>query len=61
MATEILKRKIYDRLLRWKRVSAGKTAALIQGAPRTGKSLLAEEFAKKEYRSYIRIDFATVS
>lgn len=33
---------------------------IIEGARRVGKSYIAEEFAKKEYRSYILIDFAQV-
>ena len=51
-----MKRKIYDKLLAWKK-SGGKTALLIDGARRVGKSYIAEEFAKAEYRSYIMIDF----
>lgn len=53
----IFKRKLYDRLLEWKRVQNGKTAILIEGARRVGKSTLVEQFAKKEYESYILIDF----
>ena len=41
-----MKRKIYDSLLRWKNRSNGKTALLIDGARRVGKSYIAEEFAK---------------
>lgn len=52
-----MKRKIYDRLLDWKESSKGKTAILIDGARRVGKSYIAEEFARNEYRSYILIDF----
>ena len=52
-----MKRKIYDRLLDWKRNSAGTTAVLIDGARRVGKSYVANLFAKQEYRSYIIIDF----
>ena len=54
-----MKRKMYDTLLAWKERSRGQSAALIQGAPRVGKSFVAEEFAKKEYGSFIRIDFST--
>ena len=53
-----MKRKMYNRLLQWKEHSRGRTALLIQGAPCVGKSYLAEQFAKNEYDSYIRIDFA---
>ena len=48
-----MRRKAYDSLLAWKNGSAGKTALLVQGARRVGKSYIVEEFAKKEYRSYI--------
>ena len=58
MTERIFKRKIYDRMLEWKRNDNGKTALLIQGARRVGKSTIAEEFAKKEYGSYILIDFS---
>ena len=49
----MFKRKIYDKMLEWKRDSNGKTALLIEGARRVGKSTVAEEFARKEYESYI--------
>lgn len=57
----MFKRKIYDKLLEWKRESDGKTAMLIEGARRIGKSTVAEEFAKNEYETYILIDFSTAS
>ena len=53
-----MKRKIYDKLLEWKREKDGKTALLIEGARRIGKSYIAEKFAKNEYDSYIIIDFS---
>lgn len=56
-----LKRKIYQNLLNWKNSSKGSTAIMIDGARRVGKSYVAEEFAKNEYKSYIIIDFANVS
>lgn len=56
--TLIFKRKIYDTMLQWKRERNGETALLIKGARRVGKSTIAEEFAKREYESYIAIDFA---
>jgi len=59
MANRIFKRKIYDKLLKWKAERAGKTAILIQGARRVGKSTVVEEFAKREYLSYILIDFSS--
>ena len=54
----IFKRKIYQNLLKWKQESNGQTALLIEGPRRVGKSTIAEEFAKKEYDSYILIDFS---
>ena len=57
----MFKRKIYDKLLEWKRESDGKTALLIEGARRIGKSTVAEEFARNEYETYILIDFSTAS
>ena len=61
MAKLVFKRKIYDRMLQWKQLSAGKSALLVQGARRIGKSTIVEEFAKKEYHSYILIDFNKAS
>lgn len=57
----IFKRKLYDDMLRWKNERKGKTALLIKGARRVGKSTLVEQFAKQEYKSYIIIDFTNVS
>ena len=54
----MLKRKIYNTLLTWKNKSQGKTALLIDGARRVGKSFIAEEFAKNEYKSYILTSFS---
>ncbi len=54
----VLKRKIYDKLLSWKKECNGKKAILVEGARRIGKSTICEEFGKKEYKSYILIDFA---
>ncbi|PID67077.1 MAG: ATPase [Fusobacteriales bacterium] len=51
-------RSIYNELLDWKSSSNGKTALLIEGARRIGKSYIAKYFAEKEYKSYIIIDFA---
>ena len=53
----MLRRKIYDELVAWKKNSNGATALMIDGARRVGKSFIAEEFAKTEYKSYILIDF----
>lgn len=53
----IFKRKLYNRMLQWKADRQGKTALLIEGARRVGKSTLVVSFAEKEYESYILIDF----
>ncbi len=53
-----LNRKAYSKLLEWKNASNDSKAILIKGARRVGKSYLAEEFAKNEYKSYILIDFS---
>lgn len=55
------KRKMYDTMRKWKSERNGDTALLIQGARRIGKSTIAEEFARHEYKSYILIDFSKVS
>lgn len=57
----MFKRKIYSKMLEWKQESDGRTALLIEGARRIGKSTVVEEFAKNEYESYILIDFAKAS
>ncbi|MFA7673777.1 MAG: AAA family ATPase [Clostridia bacterium] len=54
----MFKRKIYNELLNWKNSTNGKKAILIEGARRIGKSTIAEEFAKKNYQTYILIDFS---
>ena len=57
----MFKRKIYSKMQEWKMNSNGKTALLIEGARRVGKSTVVEEFAKNEYESYILIDFSRAS
>lgn len=57
----MLKRKIYDELVDWKKSSNGATAMMIDGARRVGKSYIAERFAKAEYKSYILIDFGNAA
>lgn len=57
----IFKRKIYNELLQWKRTDEGRTAVLIQGARRVGKSTIAEGFATNEYETHILVDFAACS
>lgn len=61
MATITFKRKIYDRLLQWKKERNGQTAVLIQGARRVGKSTIVAQFAEQEYKSHILIDFSKCS
>lgn len=61
MEKRIFKRKIYDAIADWKQRKNGSTALLIKGARRVGKSTIAEEFARREYKSYIIIDFAKAS
>ncbi len=57
----MFKRKAYDDMLEWKAECAGSYACLLEGARRVGKTTIAEEFAKNEYRSYIKIDFANIT
>ena len=54
----MLKRKIYNQLLDWKTQDKGSCALLIAGARRVGKSFVAEQFAKSEYKSHILINFS---
>ena len=53
----MMKRKIYNEMLLWKQNAQGKSALMIDGARRIGKSYIVEEFAKNEYKSYILVDF----
>ena len=55
----MLKRKVYEQLKNWKNVSQGKSALMIEGARRVGKSFIVEEFAKAEYASHLFINFTT--
>lgn len=57
----IFKRKIYEKLVSWKEDTKGSKALFIEGARRIGKSTIVEEFAQKEYKSYILIDFNDAS
>ncbi|MCQ2397897.1 MAG: AAA family ATPase, partial [Sphaerochaetaceae bacterium] len=54
----IFKRKIYSEILEWKENRSDKYALLVKGARRVGKSTIVEEFAKREFKSYILVDFA---
>lgn len=58
MKNAVFKRKIYEEILEWKDARSDKYALLIKGARRVGKSTIAEEFAKNEFKSYILLDFA---
>ncbi len=55
----MLRRRAYDRLLEWKESSKGSTALLVEGARRVGKSYLVEEFGRREYGSYLIVDFSS--
>ena len=55
------KRKVYDKLVQWKTDYPQNYAVLLEGARRVGKSTIAEQFARNEYRSYILIDFSMAS
>ena len=57
MEERIFERKIYAQMLEWKQENQGRSALLIEGARRIGKSTIVEQFARREYRSYILIDF----
>lgn len=61
MSERKFRRKVYGKILEWKAASKGGSALLLEGARRIGKSTIVEEFAKKEYRSYILIDFNEAS
>ncbi len=56
-----MERKIYQQLLDWKRQRKGNAALLIEGARRIGKSYTVEEFARKEYETYLLVDFSKVN
>ena len=58
MKERIFKRKIYQKLLDWKKEDNGRTALLVEGARRIGKSTIVEVFAKNEYESNLLIDFS---
>lgn len=55
------KRKAYNKLLYWKEHYADNYAVLLEGARRVGKSTIAIQFAEKEYKSYILLDFSKTS
>lgn len=55
-----MKRKIYNKILQWKKQWNGRAALLVDGARRIGKSWIVEEFGRNEYKTYILIDFNNV-
>ena len=57
----MFRRKIYDQFLDWKKNASGEKALMVEGARRIGKSTIVEEFGKREYRSYLLIDFNDAS
>ena len=57
----VFKRKIYGKLLEWKQEEDGKSAILVKGTRRVGKSTIVEEFARNEYKSYMLVDFSKAS
>ena len=61
MEETAFRRKIYQEFLQWKQESNGKTALLVEGARRIGKSTIVREFARREYETYILIDFNKAS
>lgn len=61
MSKQLFKRKSYQKMQQWKAESGGKSALLVEGARRVGKSTLVRQFAQQEYDSYIMIDFADLS
>ena len=56
-----LYRKIYSKIVSWKNTANGKTALLIEGARRVGKTTIVKKFANENYKSYIFIDFGKAS
>ena len=57
----MFKRKAFEKLKEWKEKKAPKYSVLLEGARRVGKSTIAEEFAKQEYKTYIKVDFANIN
>lgn len=51
------RRKIYDKMLKWKNEYAPNYALFIKGARRVGKSTLALKLGREEYKSFIEIRF----
>ena len=56
----MFRRKALEKLKYWKENKAPKYSVLLEGARRVGKSTIAEEFARQEYKSYVKVDFANI-
>jgi len=52
----MLRRKMYDTLVEWKRGDK-KECLLVKGARQVGKTYLIREFGKREYESFVEINF----
>ena len=57
----MFKRKVTEQLCEWKKKYSSNYAVLLQGARRVGKSTIAENFARENYKSYILVDFSKIS
>ena len=54
----MLKRKVYEDLLKWKKKANGKALCII-GARQIGKTTLIREFGKNEYEHFAELNFVT--
>lgn len=52
----MLKRKAYQELVEWKNTHKN-DCLMVKGARQVGKTFLVREFGKKEYKSFIEINF----
>ena len=52
----MLRRKMTERLMEWKN-DPHKKSLLVKGARQVGKTYIIEDFAKKNYGTYIYINF----
>lgn len=57
----MFQRKIYAQMKAWKEKRQGRTALLVEGQHRVGKSTVVEAFARNEYKSYILLDFSAAA
>ncbi len=55
------RRKAYTKLLEWKARFSDRYAVMLDGARRVGKSTIAENSAKNEYKPYILPDFSNLA